>query len=234
VRRAGSGPRPATAGGASRSARAWPPSRRRTFTAVTRAGIRRHRAGGDLSAPIMIAALAALLLGSVRRRGLALALVLGVAGTGLLVVAPAAGTTAPRRSAARLALGSKARLRALRRAFAKAVVARRRPLTLAAPRSPSPRALTRRRWPRRAPDASWHWDGPGFSTSGRGDDGGRRMRSTRWDSGTSRASRQALGVALEPLTATLLGVILSASGSALPGWAGAVLLAHRARAAGAL
>src|SRR5256885_3381018 len=66
------------------------------FTAVTRAGIAVTALVAICSAPIMIAALAAVLLGERPTPRLALALVLGVAGTGLLAAAPAAGMTAPR------------------------------------------------------------------------------------------------------------------------------------------
>src|SRR5437667_11713 len=61
------------------------------FTAVTRAGIAVTALVAICSAPIMIAALAAVLLGERPTPRLALALVLGVAGPGLVVAAPAAG-----------------------------------------------------------------------------------------------------------------------------------------------
>jgi len=96
------------------------------FTAVTRAGIAVTALVAICSEPIMIAALAALLLGSVRRAPGPWRSCSGVARYGLLVVAPAAGTTA---AAAGSAASSwhwlRTRLRALRRAW-KAVVARRR------------------------------------------------------------------------------------------------------------
>src|SRR6266550_4926978 len=77
------------------------------FTAVTRAGIAVTALVAICSAPIMIAALAATFLGERPTPRLALALVLGVAGTALLVAAPVAGTAAPRPlSGVVLALGA--------------------------------------------------------------------------------------------------------------------------------
>src|SRR6059036_430462 len=75
------------------------------FTAVTRAGIAVTALVAICSAPIMIAALAAALLGERPTPRLALALVLGVGGTALLVTAPVAGTTAA--SAERRASGAR-------------------------------------------------------------------------------------------------------------------------------
>src|SRR2546422_121098 len=102
------------------------------FTAVTRAGIAVTALVAICSAPIMIAALAAVLLGERPTPRLALALVLGVGGTALLVAAPAAGATAPRPlSGVVLALGAGLAY-ALYVVIAKAAVARTAPLPLAA------------------------------------------------------------------------------------------------------
>src|SRR5204863_1009639 len=77
------------------------------FTAVTRAGIAVTALVAICSAPIMIAALAAVVLGERPTRRLVQALGLGLGGTVLLVGAPVAGTTAPRPlSGVMLALGA--------------------------------------------------------------------------------------------------------------------------------
>src|SRR3989442_1089160 len=102
------------------------------FTAVTRAGIAVTALVAICSAPIMIAALAAVLLGERPTPRLALALVLGVGGTALLVAAPAAGATAPRPlSGVVLALGAGLAY-ALYVVIAKSAVAPTAPLPLAA------------------------------------------------------------------------------------------------------
>src|SRR3989441_7434745 len=66
------------------------------FTAVTRAGIAVTALVAICSAPIVIAALAAILLNERPTSRLAVALVLGVAGPSLLGSAPLPGTTTPR------------------------------------------------------------------------------------------------------------------------------------------
>ena len=102
------------------------------FTAVTRAGIAMTALVAICSAPIMIAALAAVLLGERPTRRLVLALGLGVAGTALLVAVPVAGATAPRPlSGVILALGAGFAY-ALYVVLAKAALARTAPLPLAA------------------------------------------------------------------------------------------------------
>src|SRR6266850_2288116 len=175
------------------------------------------------SAPIMIAALAALLLGERPTPRLTLALVLGVAGTGLLVVAPAAGATAPRPfSGVVLALGAGLAY-ALYVVLAKAVVARTAPLTLAALTFAVAAALT----------------APALATPGVG-----RQLALGWPwlfylgavttagayalytMGLRHVPASSAGVAslLAPLTATLLGVILFGERLGVAGWAGAVLL----------
>src|SRR5216110_1832740 len=144
------------------------------FTAVTRAGIAVTALVAICSAPIMIAALAAVLLGERPTPRLALALVLGVAGTGLLVAAPAAGMTAPRPlSGVILALGAGLAY-ALYVVLAKGAVARMAPLPLAALTFAVAAALT----------------APALATPGAGRQLAR-TRSTRRDSGTSRRRRRA-------------------------------------------
>src|SRR5260370_18507297 len=102
------------------------------FTAVTHAGIAVTALVAICSAPIMIAALAAVLLGERPTPRLALALGLGVAGTPLLVAPPIARTTAPRPlSGVVLALGAVLAY-ALYVVLAKAALARTAPLPLAA------------------------------------------------------------------------------------------------------
>src|SRR6266850_2182856 len=102
------------------------------FTAVTRAGIAVTALVAICSAPIMIATLAAVLLGERPTPRLALALGLGVAGTALLVAVPIASTTAPRPlSGVVLALGAGFAY-ALYVVLAKAALARTAPLPLAA------------------------------------------------------------------------------------------------------
>ena len=193
------------------------------FTAVTRVGIAVTALVAICSAPIMIAALAAVLLGERPTPRLALALVLGVAGTGLLVAAPAAGMTAPRPlSGVILALGAGLAY-ALYVVLAKGAVARMAPLPLAALTFAVAAALT----------------APALATPGAG-----RQLALGWPwllylgavttagayalytAGLRHVPASAAGVAslLEPLTATLLGVILFGERLGVAGWAGAVLL----------
>src|SRR2546426_8818013 len=193
------------------------------FTAVTRAGIAVTALVAICSAPIMIAALAAVLLGERPTPRLALALVLGVAGTGLLVAAPAAGMTAPRPlSGVILALGAGLAY-APYVVLAKGAVARMAPLPLAALTFAVAAALT----------------APALATPGAG-----RQLALGWPwllylgavttagayalytAGLRHVPASAAGVAslLEPLTATLLGVILFGERLGVAGWAGAVLL----------
>src|SRR5215470_18798749 len=98
------------------------------FTAVTHAGIAVTALVAICSAPLMIAALASALLGERLTPRLIAALLLGVAGTALLVAAPVAGTTAPRPvSGVMLALGA-GLANALYVVMAKHAVARTPPL----------------------------------------------------------------------------------------------------------
>src|SRR5437762_93122 len=150
-------------------------------------------------------------------------LVVGVAGTGLLVAAPAAGMTAPRPlSGVILALGAGLAY-ALYVVLAKGAVARMAPLPLAALTFAVAAALT----------------APALATPGAG-----RQLALGWPwllylgavttagayalytAGLRHVPASAAGVAslLEPLTATLLGVILFGERLGVAGWAGAVLL----------
>jgi DME family drug/metabolite transporter len=193
------------------------------FTAVTRAGIAVTALVAICSAPILIAALAAALLGERPTRRLGLALILGVAGTALLVAAPAAGTTAPRPlSGVALALGAGFAY-ALYVVVAKAAVARTPPLPLAAltfavaavlmaPALASPGAA-------RQLGLGW----PGLLYLGAVTTAGAYVLYT---AGLRSVSAGAAGVAslLEPLTATLLGVSFFGERLGGIGTAGAGLL----------
>ena len=193
------------------------------FTAVTRAGIAVTALVAICSAPIVIAALAAVLLGERPTPRLALALGLGVAGTALLVAAPVAGTTAPRPlSGVVLALGAGFAY-ALYVVLAKAALARTPPLPLAALTFTVAAVLL----------------APALATPGVG-----RQLALGWPgllylgavttagayalymAGLRHVAAAAAGVAslLEPLTATLLGVMLFGEHLGSAGWAGAGLL----------
>ena len=193
------------------------------FTAVTRAGIAVTALVAICSAPIMIAALATTLLGERPTRRLAVALALGVAGTALLVAAPVAGTTAPRPlSGVLLALGAGLAY-ALYVVIAKAAVVRTAPLPLAAltfavaavvmaPALVMPGAATQLA-------SGW----PGFLYLGAVTTAGAYALYT---AGLRYVSASAAGVAslLEPLTATVLGVMLFGERFGVAGWIGAALL----------
>ena len=193
------------------------------FTAVTRAGIAMTALVAICSAPIMIAALAAVLLGERPTRRLVLALGLGVAGTALLVAVPVAGETAPRPlSGVILALGAGFAY-ALYVVLAKAALARTAPLPLAALTFAVAAVLL----------------APALATPGAG-----RQLVLGWPgllylgavttagayavymAGLRHVTAAGAGVAalLEPLTATLLGVVVFGERLGVVGWAGAVLL----------
>src|SRR5438128_275274 len=193
------------------------------FTAVTRAGVAVTALVAICSAPIMIAALAAALLGERPTPRLALALGLGVAGTALLVAAPVAGTAAPRPlSGVVLALGAGLAY-ALYVVLAKAALARTAPLPLAAlifvvaavllaPALATPGA---------ARQLALGW--PGLLYLGALTTAGAYAV---YMAGLRHVTAAAAGVAslLEPLTATLLGVMFFGELLGVAGWAGAVLL----------
>ena len=193
------------------------------FTAVTRAGIAMTALVAICSAPIMIAALAAVLLGERPTPRLVLALGLGVAGTALLVAVPVAGATAPRPlSGVILAFGAGFAY-ALYVVLAKAVLARTAPLPLAALTFAVAAVLL----------------APALATPGAG-----RQLVLGWPgllylgavttagayavymAGLRHVTAAGAGVAalLEPLTATLLGVVVFGERLGVVGWAGAVLL----------
>jgi drug/metabolite transporter, DME family len=193
------------------------------FTAVTHAGIAVTALVAICSAPLLIAALAPALLGERLTRRLIAALALGVAGTALVVAAPVAGATAPRPvSGVMLALGAGLAY-ALYVLIAKSAVARTSPLVvsavtfavaavLMAPVLLTPGALNQlaRGW-------------PGLLYLGAVTTAAAYALYTV---GLRTVSASAAGVAslLEPLTATLLGVLLFGERFGLAGWVGAILL----------
>jgi drug/metabolite transporter, DME family len=193
------------------------------FTAVTRAGIAVTALVAICSAPIMIATLAAVLLGERPTPRLTLVLMLGVIGTALLIAVPGTGVTGPRPlSGVMLALAAGLAY-ALYVVIAKAAVARTAPLPLAgitfgvaavvlAPAFTLPGA---------ARQLALGWVGLlylGAVTTA--------AAYAMYTTGLRAVSASAAGVAslLEPLTATLLGVILFGEQLGVAGWAGAVLL----------
>jgi len=193
------------------------------FTAVTRAGIAVTALVAICSAPIMIAALAAVLLGERPTPRLALALGLGVAGTALLVAAPVAGTAAPRPlSGVVLALGAGLAY-ALYVVLAKAALARTAPLPLAALTFVVAAVLMAPAllMPGAATQLVLGWLGllylGAVTTAG---------AYALYTAGLRYVSASAAGVAslLEPLTATLLGVLLFGERFGVLGWIGAALL----------
>jgi drug/metabolite transporter, DME family len=193
------------------------------FTAVTHAGIAVTALVAICSAPLMIAALAPALLGERLTRRLVVALVLGVAGTALLVAAPVAGATAPRPvSGVMLALGAGLAY-ALYVVIAKSAVARTPPLLVSAYTFGvaavlmAPLLLT----PGTTTQLARGWPGLlylGVVTTA--------AAYALYTAGLRTVSASAAGVAslLEPLTATLLGVLLFGERFGLAGWAGAMLL----------
>jgi len=193
------------------------------FTAVTRVGIAVTALVAICSAPIMIAALATALLGERLTRGLVVALVLGVAGTALLVAAPVATPTAPRPLSGVLLALAAGLAYALYVVIAKAAVMRTAPLRLAAltfavaavlmaPALLMPGAVTQ---------LALGWLGllylGAVTTAG---------AYALYTAGLRYVSASAAGVAslLEPLTATLLGVLLFGERFGVLGWIGAALL----------
>ena len=193
------------------------------FTAVTHAGIAVTALVAICSAPLLIAALAPALLGERLTRRLIAALALGVAGTALVVAAPVAGATAPRPvSGVMLALGAGLAY-ALYVVIAKSAVARTSPLVvsaftfaiaavLMAPVLLTPGALTQlaRGW-------------PGLLYLGAVTTAGAYAVYTI---GLRDVTASVAGIAslMEPLTATLLGVLLFGERFGLAGWVGAILL----------
>ncbi|HEV8473522.1 MAG TPA: EamA family transporter [Methylomirabilota bacterium] len=194
------------------------------FTAVTRAGIAVTALLAICSAPIMIAVLAAALLGERPGRRLAAALAAGVAGTALLVAAPSEGAVAAPRAASGVVLALAAGLAyALYVVIAKRAVASSPPLPLAAATFAAAAVIM----------------APALATEGAAQ---QIARGWPWllylgvvatagayalyTTGLRDVSASAAGVAslLEPLTATLLGVLLFGERLGPVGTAGAVLL----------
>jgi drug/metabolite transporter, DME family len=193
------------------------------FTAVTRAGIAVTALVAICSAPIIIATLAAVLLGERPTPRLMLVLALGVVGTALLIAAPGAGASGPRPlSGMLLALGAGLAY-ALYVVIAKAAVARTAPLPLAALTFGVAAILLAPAFalPGTARQLALGW--PGLLYLGAVTTAGAYALYT---AGLRSVSASAAGVAslLEPLTATLLGVVLFGEQLGIAGWAGAVLL----------
>jgi DME family drug/metabolite transporter len=194
------------------------------FSAVILAGIAVTALVAICSAPVLIATLAALLLGERPSRRLLIALALGVAGTALLVAGPGVADAARPHFAAGVGLALAAGLAyACYVVLAKTAVARMAPLPVAA-------------WTFAAAAVVM---APALWTSGVG-----RQLALGWPwllylgavttaaayaiytIGLRRVPASAAGVAalLEPLTATLLGVVVFGESLGGAGWAGAVLL----------
>ena len=193
------------------------------FTAVTRVGIAVTALVAICSAPIMIAALATALLGERPTRGLVVALVLGVAGTALLVAAPVATPTAPRPLSGVLLALAAGLAYALYVVIAKAAVMRTAPLRLAALTFAVAAVLMAPAllMPGAATQVALGWLGllylGAVTTAG---------AYALYTAGLRYVSASAAGVAslLEPLTATLLGVLLFGERFGVLGWIGAALL----------
>lgn len=178
------------------------------FTAVVIAGIAVTALVAICSAPLMIAALAAVVLGERLTARIAMALGLGVAGTALLVAGPAGGLTAGLRLTGGVVLALAAGLAyALYVVTAKVSLARSAPLPLTALTfaaaalvtlpvlawSDAPLGQVARGWP-------WLLYLGGIATAG---------AYAAYALGLRRVPASVAGIVtlLEPLTATLLGVL---------------------------
>ena len=194
------------------------------FTAVSMTGIAVAALIAICSAPLMIAALAAAFLGERLTVRVAIALGVGIVGTALLIVGPRSGTDLSPRFAAGAALALLAGLAyAVSVVLTKAALARTPPLSLAAvsfavgalafaPAFATPDAL-------RQLAAGWLWLlYLGVVTTG--------VAYALYTAGLRHvsASVAAVGALLEPLTATLLGVLLFGERLGAAGAVGAVLL----------
>ena len=194
------------------------------FTSVTLAGIAVTALVAICSAPILIAVLAGVLLGERPSRRLAVSLALGVTGTTLLVIAPRAAEAGTPDVGAGVAFALAAGLAyALYVVAAKAAVARSAPMPVAAwtfataaivmgPALLAPGAS-------RQIEHGWPWllYLGAVTTAG---------AYAAYTIGLRHVPASAAGVAalLEPLTATLLGVLLFGERLGAAGWAGTVLL----------
>jgi len=194
------------------------------FTSVTLSGIAITALVAICSAPILITMLAVLLLGERPTLRLALSLALGVGGTTLLVLGPRAIDGAPSGFAAGGGFALLAGLAyALYVVVAKAAVARMAPLPVAAwtfgtaavVMAPS---LLQHGVPHQI-ELGWPWllYLGAVTTAG---------AYAAYTIGLRHVPAAAAGVAalLEPLTATLLGVIVFGERLGVAGWVGAVLL----------
>ena len=194
------------------------------FTAVTLTGIAIAALIAICSAPILIAGLAAVLLGERPSARLMASLALGVGGTTLLVVGPRAAGSASPHFAAGVAFALAAGLAyALYVVVAKAAVARMEPLPVAgwtfataavvmAPALLQDGAVTQ-------VELGWPWllYLGAVTTAG---------AYAVYTIGLRHVPAAAAGVAalLEPLTATLLGIAVFGERLGLGGWLGALLL----------
>ena len=194
------------------------------FTSVTLTGIAIAALIAICSAPILIAALAALVLGERPSPRLVVSLALGVGGTTLLVVGPRAADGRPPQFAAGVALALLAGLAyALYVVVAKAAVARMAPLsvaawTFAAAAVVMAPALLHEGVLRQL-ELGWPWL---FYLGAVTTAGAYAV----YTIGLRHVPAAAAGVAalMEPLTATLLGVAVFGERLGLEGWLGAVLL----------
>lgn len=218
--------------------RVWPGDRRRCvaagvcnaafqgayFTAVTLTGIAIAALVAICSAPVLIALLAAAVLGERPTPRLLVSLALGVAGTTLLVVGPRVAGGAPPHFGAGVALALAAGLAyALYVVVAKSAVARTAPLPAAAWMFASAAVVMApallHDGVTRQLELGWPWllYLGAVTTAG---------AYAVYTIGLRHVPASAAGVAalLEPLTATLLGVALFGERLGALGWAGAVLL----------
>lgn len=194
------------------------------FTSVTLSGIAITALVAICSAPILITLLAVLLLGERPSLRLALSLALGVGGTTLLVLGPRAIDGAPSGFGAGVGFALLAGLAyALYVVVAKAAVARTAPLpvaawTFAAAAVVMAPALLQD-GVRHQIELGWPWllYLGAVTTAG---------AYAAYTVGLRHVPAAAAGVAalLEPLTATLLGVIVFGERLGVAGWVGAVLL----------
>ena len=194
------------------------------FTSVTLAGIAITALIAICSAPVLIAALAVVLLGERPSARLVVSLVLGVGGTTLLVAGPRAAGSASPHFAAGVAFALAAGLAyALYVVVAKAAVARMEPLPVAAwtfataavvmaPALLQTGAVTQI-------ELGWPW----LLYLGTVTTAGAYAAYTI---GLRHVPAAAAGVAalLEPLTATLLGIAVFGERLGVGGWLGAILL----------
>lgn len=194
------------------------------FTSVTLTGIAIAALIAICSAPILITGLAAVLLGERPSARLVISLLLGVGGTTLLVIGPRAAGATPPHFAAGVAFALVAGLAyALYVVMAKAAVARMAPLPVAAwtfataavvmaPALLQDGAI-------RQVELGWPWllYLGAVTTAG---------AYAVYTIGLRHVPAAAAGVAalLEPLTATLLGVVVFGERLGLGGWLGATLL----------